>query len=148
MADLSPLARDSVDAQAIMFVRLEKEEGLGLHDLRKRMPENHRIPFSTLKGWANGTQMPAWALGALGRAGVPEHLLSLVLDPFDRHVGLNEEGEGDFDDAALAGQELAASVQRARHPNSPGGMAIVHTERAEIIPLARKACAKARRAAA
>lgn len=144
MADLSLPARDSVDAQKELFRRAEHEEGLSLAVLMKRFP----FKRSTLNDWKSGAQMPAWAIGALGQAGVPDNLLSLVLDPFSKHVGSNEEGEGDFDDAALAGNELAASVQRARHPNSPGGIAIVHSEKAAIAPIARRACAKMRNIAA
>jgi hypothetical protein len=123
-----------------MFRRAEAEEGLSLRVLSKRSP----IPYTTLKGWRDGAAMPAWALGALGEAGIPNEILSLVLEPFRRHVGTDEEGESDFDDAALAANDLSTAVQRARHPKSPGGVAIIHTERAEIIPIARRAAAKAR----
>lgn len=58
------------------------------------------------------------------------------------------DGEGDLDDAALDAGDAAQAVQRARHPNSPGGVAIVSQERAEIIPLMRKSAASARRAVA
>lgn len=146
MADLSLPARDSVFAQAEMFRRAKVEESLSVDVLFKRGKFGSK---SALRDWATGnTQMPAWAIGALGEAGVPDELLSLVLDPFAKHVGTNEDGEGDIDDAALAGNELAGAVQRARHPNSAGGIAIVHTEKADIIPIARRACAKIRKAAA
>lgn len=144
MSDLSLPARDSVANQAEMFRRAEVEEGLSIAVIARRSPLNRY----TMRDWKNGTQMPAWALGALAEAGVPEHLLSLVLEPFGRHVGRNEEGEADFDDAALAANELSSAVQRARHPKSPGGVAIVHTEKAEIIPIARKAASKVRAVAA
>lgn len=127
-----------------MFRRAGSEEGLPIRVLYKRGP----FGKSTLEGWAKGVQMPAWAIGALGAAGVPDHLLSLVLDPYAKHVGTNEEDEADYDDAALAASEVAGAVQRARHPRSPGGIAIVHTEKAEIGPIARRACSKLRAVAA
>jgi hypothetical protein len=146
MSDLSLPARDSVAAQAEMFRRAAAAEGLTIAVLHAR---NQRLSKSTMRDWSTGnTAMPAWAIGALGEAGVPDELLSLVLDPFRRHVGTDEEGEGDLDDAALAAHDLSTAVQRARHPRSPGGVAIVHSEKAEIIPLALRAAAKARRAAA
>lgn len=56
-------------------------------------------------------------------------------------------GEGDYDDAALEATELVHEVQRARHPNSPGGTRIVQQE-AEIITLkARKSAYSARKVA-
>ena len=58
------------------------------------------------------------------------------------------DGEDDLDTAALDAGEVSHAVQRARHPASPGGVAIVPQERAEIIPLLRKTAASARRAIA
>lgn len=63
-------------------------------------------------------------------------------------IDLPEDPDGDLDTAGLDAAEVAHKVQRARHPNSPGGIAIVSEERAEIIPLLRKSCASARRAVA
>lgn len=145
MANLSLPARDSVAAQQELFRRANSEEGLSVAVLCKRGP----FTSSTMRGWANGeAQMPAWALGALGEAGVPDHLLSLVLEPFGHNVGTDETGDDDLDEAADAAAEFTGAVMRARSPKSPGGVAIVPQERAVIIPLGRKACARIRRAAA
>lgn len=59
---------------------------------------------------------------------------------------LPDGGEDDLDNAALDAGEASHAVQRARHPASPGGTAIVAEERAEIIPLMRKTACSARRA--
>ncbi len=61
---------------------------------------------------------------------------------------LPDGGEDDLDTAALDAGEAAHEVQRARHPNSPGGTAIVAEERAQIIPLMRKTASSAQRAIA
>jgi hypothetical protein len=143
MAELSLPARDSVASQAEMFRLAQAECGLSLRVISQRSP----IPFSTLKGWRDGAAMPAWALGELADAGVPDHLLTLVLAPWKRSVVTDEETDADIDDAADAAGEVASIVRRARHPNSPGGTAIVHTERAEIIPIVRRAKAKMARVA-
>ena len=58
------------------------------------------------------------------------------------------DGDGDLDTAGLDAGEAAHAVQRARHPASPGGVAIVPQERAEIIPILRKSAASAHRAVA
>ena len=147
MADLSAPARDSVAAQRKMFTEAEAKLGLSIAVLHKRTPAEHRISSSTMKGWRDGAAMPAWAIGALGEAGIPDDLLSLVLEPFARHVGTDEDGDGDLDTAADAAIEFAHSVARARSPHSPGGVAIVPQECAVIVPKGKRACAAIRRAA-
>jgi len=143
MAELSLPARDSVEAQRELF-RRAKNKGLSIAVLCKR---DTTLSPSTLRGWASGeTAMPAWAIGALGEAGVPDHLLSLVTEPFARCVVTEEGSDGDLDTAALEAGEFAASVQRARHPASPGGTAIVPQEVAIIVPLKQRAAASMRRA--
>jgi len=145
MADLCQFARNSVTAQREMFRFAEQDHGITARILHLRTD----ISLSTLKGWRDGAAMPAWAIGKLGKeGGIPDHLLSLVLEPFERHVGTDENGEGDLDTAGLDASEFAQAVQRARHPSSPGGVAIVPQERASIVPLARKSASSSRRAVA
>jgi hypothetical protein len=145
MAELTMPARDSVAAQREMFRRAQAEEGLSLAVLHQR---DKHLRLSTLRSWATGgTAMPAWAIGALGEAGIPDHLLSLVAEPFGRGVFTTEDGEGDLDTAADEATEFAQLVQRARHPRSPGGVAIVPQEAAVIHPQRQKAQAALQRAA-
>lgn len=145
MADLCQAARNSVSNQTEMFRLAERDHGLSVNLLARKM-KCHR---NTVQGWKNGAAMPAWALFKLGKeGGVPDELLSLIGEPFERHVGTDEDGEGDLDTAGLDAGEVAHSIQRARHPASPGGVAIVPQERAEIIPLLRKTVASGRRAVA
>lgn len=142
MADVSLPGRDSVAAQSELFRLAAKEVGLTITAIAARSP----LKVSTLKGWRDGAAMPAWAIGALGDAGVPDHLLSLVLAPFGKHVGTDEDGEGDLDTAGLDAGEVQHAVARARSPSSPGGIAIVPQERAQIIPLIERSVASGRRA--
>jgi hypothetical protein len=127
-----------------MFRRAHSEKGLSIAAISKRSS----IGRSTLKGWNDGAAMPAWAVGALGAAGVPDHLLSLVTEPFARCVVTEpDDTDGDLDTAAIDANEFANEVQKARHPNSPGGLAIVPQERAVIEPKRQRAAASMRRAA-
>lgn len=145
MSDLSIPARDSVAAQKELFRRAATEEALTIAVLSKR---DKHLKVATLRGWANGAAaMPAWALGALGEAGVPDHLLSLVSEPFARCIVTEEDGDGDLDEAATEALDFAGSVQRARRPDSPGGVAIVPQEVAVIMPKRQRAVAALRRAA-
>jgi hypothetical protein len=135
-------ARDSVDAQREMFRRAEQECGLTIAVIAKRSP----LSVSTMKGWREGAAMPAWAIGALGNAGVPDHILSLVLEPFARHVGTNGEDE-DLDGLADDARDYVHEHDKARSPHSPGGVVIIPQERAKLIPLAGRVKSRARRAA-
>lgn len=142
MGKLSQAARNSVSLQAEMFRLAEQEHGLSVPMLAR----TRGIPKTTLEGWASGTvQMPAWAIGALN---LPDDLASLILHPFRKHIGTDEEGEDDLD--ALADDAIGYAHEHltARSPSSPGGVRIVHSEEALLRARARRMCPKARRIAA
>lgn len=143
MSDISPEARNSVSNQQRMFSLARDHYGLN----RAKLSALTDISTSTLKGWETGTVMPAWALGELAKAGVPAELLTLVLDPFGCHVGINGDGGDNLDEVASIASDLAHEYGAARNPNSPGGVAIVPQEAAKIEPIVRKLHATARRAA-
>lgn len=141
MADLSQNARNSVELQREIFRLAEAEHGLSVAVLAR----TRKIPVSTLKGWREGAAMPAWALGELG---LPDDLVSLVLQPYAKHVGSDENEEGgDLDALGLEALGLAGEVATARSPQSPGGTSIVPIEKALIRNRARRVCPKARAAA-
>lgn len=141
MADLSRLARNSVELQREMFRLAEHEHGLSLTILSK----TRDIPRQTLRDWATGTVMPAWALGELR---LPDDVASLVLSPYAKHVGTDEEGEADPDALAREAIGLAGEVAAARDPSGPGGSTIVPMERERIRNRARQLTPKARAVAA
>lgn len=143
MADLSQKARNSVALQKEMFRLAERDHGLSIAVLAK----TRDLSVSTLKGWREGSAMPAWALGELD---LPDDLVSLVMQPFKRAVvSLTDDGDevADFDNLGLEALGLAGEVAAARSPNSPGGIQIVHSEVAMIRDRARPLCAKLRRVA-
>lgn len=140
MSDLSQKARNSVALQREMFRLAEAEHGLTLGVLSR----TRKIPISTLKGWREGSAMPAWALGELD---LPDDLTSLVIAGYGRAiVTLTDDGEqaADFDNLGLEALGLASEVAGARSPHSPGGVRIVHTEEAAIRNRARPLAAKLR----
>lgn len=141
MANLSTNARNSVALQQEMFRLAEQEHGLSVSVLHR----TRGIPKSTLEGWASGTQMPAWAIGELR---LPDDLTSLVLTPYGKHVGTDEEGEGEIDALNCDATEYSHVVAEARLPTSPGGPRIVHSEVAKIKSVARRMTPKARAVAA
>jgi len=141
MADLDQAARNSVALQREMFRLAEHEHGLSVAVIAR----TRNLSPSTVKGWRDGAAMPAWAIGALR---LPDDLTSLVLSPYAKHVGTDEEGDADPDDLARASLGLAGEVAAARDPNGPGGSTIVPMERERIRNAARQVCAKARAIAA
>jgi len=129
MADVPLPGRDCIAAQAELFRRAEKECGLSLRVIASRSPLHH----STMKGWRDGAAMPAWALGALRQAGVPEHLLSLLLEPFGMIVADRESEDGTL---AELGRESAHFL--ADHADAAADGAITPRERAALKNRARR----------
>ncbi len=140
MCSLHGLARNAVEAQERMFRLAERDYGLSIRALHLET----RIPANTLQGWKNGTTMPAWALGALGKAGIPDHLLSLVLNPFGRHVGTNTDGDGALDELARETAGFTCDYLQATDPNSPGGRNVIPMEAAKLAERAMRIEARAR----
>ncbi len=136
MADLSRSARNSVALQREMFRLAETEHGLSIAVLAR----TRDIALSTLKGWRDGAAMPAWALGELR---LPDDLTSLVLSPFGKHVGTDEEGEGDLHTLA---HETAGFTSEFVDRIADG--VICHVDKAAMRQRARKIVPIARRVAA
>ena len=137
MADVPLPGRDSVDAQRELFRLAAKEVGLTIAVIAARSP----LKVSILKGWANGTAMPAWAIGALGEAGVPDHLLSLLLEPFGRHVGTDENEDGCLH---ALGREAAHYTADMVDAESDG--VVTPIEKSKLQDRARRIAGMARRA--
>lgn len=123
-----------------MFRLAERDLGLTIAELARQSG----ISKSTIKGWRDGSAMPAWALGELA---IPDDLASLVLDPFGKFIGTAGEDDGDLDALATKASEFLAEYSKARHPDSPGGIHIVHTEKASLTELRQGLRAHARKAA-
>lgn len=144
MADRSLPAQDSVAAQREFFRLAEQEHSLSIAVLAQR---NKHLSKSTMAGWRDGAAMPAYALGELKLAGVPDDLLSLITKAYAVALLSEPDGEGDLDTAANDCLEFATEVNRAHHPLSPGGLAIVPQERVLIEPKRRRAAVSVRKAA-
>lgn len=140
MCNLQALARNSVTAQERMFRLAERDHDLSIRALRLETG----IPKTTLEGWKAGTTMPAWAIGALGKAGVPDYLLSLVLHPYGRHVGTDDDGAGALDELVRETAGFTSDYLEATAPDSPGGPNVIPMERAKLAERALRVESKAR----
>jgi len=110
--------------QLAMFRLAERDHGLTL----KILALETGIPHGTLRSYAQGTAMPVSALVKLTRA-IPNELTSLMLDPGGKAVSDADAEETDLDDAAIAALEYALRWAKSRHPDSPSGVKIDHTEK-------------------
>jgi hypothetical protein len=106
------------------------------------------IPLPTVQSWRRANSPVAMALAdfVLVCRVIPDSLTSLCLEPSAKHVGTNGDDEGDLDAVAPHAGEFAHEYQKARHPASPGGVAIVPQEAATLHDIRREMVAKARAA--
>jgi len=131
--------RDSVQQQETLFRLAESRFGLTLAEIARRSG----ISASTLKSWKNGTVMPAWALAALGDAGIPDELLSLVLMPFGKYVV--SAGDMDIEELAQLSADFDYAYASARRPDSESGVEIGHREKITLDEIGERLRATARR---
>lgn len=96
---------------------------------RKRLAIETGIPATTLKSYEEGTQMPLSAFVKIAAVkGFPNELLALPFEHSGKAVTDAESDETDIDDLARAAVDVLAKYVTARHPDSPGGIRIVHNE--------------------
>lgn len=140
--DISEAVRSG---QMAMFDLAARKHGLTL----KRLHLETDIPEGTLRGWIAGTSMmPLDGLIKLARVpGFPNTLLSLPFEPAGKALCDAEQDEADLDDAALAAVALLNRYVAARHPASPSGIRIDHTERPDLKLAARNCADRAANAA-
>lgn len=108
-----------------------------------------RIPIETVRSWSRATAPVSISLAdfVLVCRVIPDSLTSLCLEPSAKHIGTNGDDEGDLDAVASHAGEFAHEYQKARHPASPGGVAIVPQEAARLHEIRGGLVAKARKAA-
>jgi hypothetical protein len=117
-------------AQVRMFDLAKNKHGFSLKVLHLETD----IPMDTLRDWITGKSgMPLAGFVALSAIKeFPNELLSLPFEAAGRSVCDAEPEETDQDDAAVAALEYALKWARARHPSSPSGVRIDHTERPDL----------------
>lgn len=109
--------------QETVFRLAARDHGL----TRKRLNLETGIPITTLKSWAEGTEMPLSAFVKLA-AVIPNGIMSLLIEPAGKAVSDAAHDDTDLDDLALQSIRLLTRYIEARHPNSAGGIRIVHSE--------------------
>ncbi len=116
---------------------------------RKILASHMEVSPSTVRSWEEGTSMPVHAFVKLARVPkFPNELLSLMVEPADRVIADAEEDEADIDDMVLAAAKVIELYVKGRHPDSDGGIRLVHTEKGEIKDAAKGLKARAAKVAA
>lgn len=117
-------------AQKRMFDLAERRAGMTLKVLHLETD----IPTGTLKGWIDGRHIMGLdgfvAISAI--KGFPNELLSLPFDAASKSICDSEPEETDLDALAKAALDVLSKYVAARHPESPGGIRIVHSEEGDI----------------
>ena len=137
-------AQHSVTAQERMFRLAERDHDLSLRTLSLES----KIPLRTLQNWKNGAVMPAWALFALGEAGLPDYLTSLVANPFRKHVGTDGIEDSGFHQAATEAAKFSGEYLDCTAPDSEMGPDLSPREKARLAEHASRAGGKLRAVAA
>lgn len=123
------IAQAVSQAQMSMFDLAYRKHGFS----RKILNLETDIPLTTLKSYEEGTAMPIAAVVKIAAVkNFPNELVSLLFEPADKVVADAEPDEGDLDNLALAAVEVLQKYIAARHPDSAGGIRIVHGEREDI----------------
>jgi len=143
MSRRSNFAQDIISRQERMLRLAERDYGLTPAVIKAETD----IPKETLATWRKETAMPAWALVALSRI-IPDELTSLLFEPIGKHVGTDQNSDGDLDELAEEAAEFVTEYTKARSPRSPGGSNIVPMEREHLKDRSRRIAVKARKAAA
>lgn len=136
MSELSREARNSVALQREVFRLAEHEHGLSIAVLAR----TRGLSSSTIKGWREGAAMPAWAIGALD---LPDDLTSLILSPFGKHVGTDEDRSGDLDALECEASGIVHEIAKAKRDKI-----VTPQERAKIAGMTRQMLPTARAVAA
>lgn len=132
-------------AQVHMFQIAYAKHGFS----RKILSSYMDVSDSTIREWEKGTSMPFHAVVKLAMVPkFPNHLLSLMIEPAGKVIADANDAEADIDDLARAAVDMLQRYVAARHPDSPSGIAIDHTEKGDIREAARGLEAHARKVSA
>ncbi len=132
---------DVLGAQEAMLRLAERDHGI----TAKRLALETGIPLSTVQSWRRATAPACMSVAdfiAVSRV-IPDELTSLCFEPVGKRVMPIGEQHSDIDAFALLAMEYASAYGNARHPDSPGGTDIVHSEAARLHDIRRRMAALA-----
>jgi hypothetical protein len=112
----------------------------------KRLAALSGIPEATVASWAHPQRPASMPVHGFIRLlpHIPDDLSSLLTEPADKHIGSNVPSDNDIHDLIAGASELSHEGVRAMHPESPGGVHIVPSERGKIRDISRRLAPKAR----
>lgn len=134
MIDRDGTKHDVLSAQEAMLRLAARDYGL----TAKRLHAETKIPLSTIQSWTRATAPSGMSLAdfvAVCRI-IPNDLTALCLEPADKTIA--DCSTTDLDELATHAGDFAHEYQKARHPASPGGTAIVPQEAASLHDIRRR----------
>jgi hypothetical protein len=142
MSDAHGTEQETKAAQKEMFRLAERDYGLTLATIESEAglregslkPYNHSNIFARAK-------MPLWVFVRLC-AVLPDELTSLCIGGAGKRIAADAAGD-DLDALATEAGDFAHEYGKARHPASPGGVAIVPQEAATLHEIKRRMVARA-----
>lgn len=129
--------------QADMFRLAKRDYALTF----KRLSLLSGVPDATIESWSKGVAMPVYGLVKLAPH-IPDELTSLLMEPADKHIGSNEPSSNCLHDLNEVASAYTHEMARATHPDSPGGVHVVPSERGRLRDISRRMAPKARAVAA
>jgi hypothetical protein len=140
MTDTRGTEQETKARQGELFRLAERDYGLTLDALATETglsalkTYNHSNIFARAK-------MPLWVFIRLC-AVIPDDVSSVMLEPVGKRVA-SVDGGDDLDALAVEAGDYAHEYGKARHPASPGGVAIVPQEAATLHDIRRRMTARA-----
>lgn len=95
------------------------------------------LPKTTIESWTKGTAMPAFGLARLSPF-IPDELITLLFEPFGKHVETSETDESDLDELGCETAGFTADYVQAVSDGK-----ITPMERAKLAERALRIAAKA-----
>ena len=134
MSDRNGTKHDVLSAQEAMLRLAARDHGL----TAKRLHAETKIPLSTVQSWSRATAPACMSLAdfvAVCRV-IPNDLTALCFEPAGKTIA--DCAATDLDELATHAGDFAHEYQKARHPASPGGTAIVPQEAASLHDIRRR----------
>jgi len=134
MSDRDGTKHDVLSAQEAMLRLAERDYGL----TAKRLHAETKIPLPTILSWKRATAPACMSLSdfVMVCQVIPNDLTSLCLESAGK--GLVDASTADLDELATHAGDYSHEYQKARHPASPGGVAIVPQEAAALHDIRRR----------
>jgi hypothetical protein len=144
MHDTRGTEQETKARQGELFRLAERDYGLTISALAVEtgIPEKTLASYNHSNIFARA-KMPLWVFVRLCGV-IPDDVTSIMVEPAGKCIK-STGTEPDLDELATEAGDYAHEYSKARHPASPGGTAIVHSEAATLHDIRRRIVGRAGR---